>query len=63
MSKMLIYVSVGHVFDILPRPLPERPILAPQVLSLKWTSLDLLCGSWLAVYIGYCSHLAFVLRP
>jgi hypothetical protein len=43
-------------------PLPSRPILRPQALSPKWTSLDLLCGSWLAVYIGCCSHLAFVLR-
>ena len=47
-------------------PVPSPPSLsdqfwAPQALSPKWTSLDLLCGSWLAVYIGCCSHLGF--RP
>src|SRR4051794_3598430 len=40
-------------------PFSERPLLGPQALSQKWTSLDLLCGSWLAVYIGCRSHLAF----
>jgi hypothetical protein len=40
-------------------PLPSRPILAPQALFPKWTSLDLLCGPWLAVYIGCCAYLAF----
>jgi hypothetical protein len=45
-----------------PLPSPSDQFWAPQALSPKWTSLDLLCGSWLAVYIGCCSHLAFVLR-
>jgi hypothetical protein len=53
--------TVTHVFDTLPfpSPPPERPILAPRALSPKWTSLDLLCGSWLAVYMGPCPQQVF----
>ena len=39
----------AHVFDTLAFPSPP-----PRALSPKWTSLDLLCGSWLAVYTGPC---------
>jgi hypothetical protein len=42
-------------------PSSERPILAPQALSPKWTPLHLPCASWLAVYIGLCYQLAFAL--
>ena len=55
---------MGHVFDSLFCPVPSPPrdqFWLLKLCPLKWTSLDLLCGSWLAVYIGCCSHLALVL--
>jgi len=39
----------------------ESPILAPLALFPEWTSLDLPCGSWLAVYMGPRSQPAFTL--
>ena len=58
----LFSASASDTFDlhVLPGPAPPHPtssshrgpILAPRPLTSKWASLDLPCGSWLAVHIG-----------